>query len=201
MESWLRCLGAAAAAMACALPGQPLAAGRPTPSLAGLTVSFRLDPRLTRGLYMGDRWVAPATFNSLSAPAGTSIAVPARAQGFDAMGRRWKVSPGWEASDPEAVTISPPRGGEVTITVRRPGTSTVTLRSGQTTKRLTIVAEQRGESWQLEIRQEHAAPAPPPARDARPRAPVTTTKASQPRVVSPPSPGGAAPRRRRSRAR
>lgn len=149
--------------------GRVLAAdSRVPPSIAGITVSFKLDPRLTRGLYMGDRWVAPPSYNSLSAEVGKSISVEARAQGLDAMGRRWRVNPEWIPSDPEMVTVSPARGSAVTITVRRAGESSVTLKSGEIIRKLTLQTVRQGETWRVDILQEAPVPKPPPARSRKP---------------------------------
>ena len=38
----------------------PVAA--PLPPAPKLVVAFRLDPELTRGMFMGDRWVTPPTY-------------------------------------------------------------------------------------------------------------------------------------------
>jgi len=135
--------------------GSALAAGKQVPPpVVAITVSLKLDPRLTRSLYMGDRWVSPATYNSLSTQVGKSITVEARAQGIDALGRRRRVNPEWISSDPEMVTVSPPRGSGVTISVRHPGTSSITLKSGETIKKLTLQTVQQGETWRVDIVQE-----------------------------------------------
>lgn len=157
--------------VAWSLQGRALAADKPTPApLAGIAVSFKLDPRLTQSLYMGDRWVAPATYNSVSTPAGKTISVQARAQGFDARGRKWKISPEWIPSDPEMVTVSPARGSAVTIVVRRPGESNVTVKYGETSKKLTFRTVPLAEAWRVDISQDlPPAPATRPPRKRPPR--------------------------------
>jgi hypothetical protein len=156
-----------AAAVACMIRGEAVAASKPAPSLAGITVSYKLDPRLTSGLYMGDRWVAPATYNSINTVVGKSLTVEARAQGYDAAGRRWKVNPQWIPSDPEMVTVSPARGSAVTITVRRPGESTITLKAAAIATTLTLRTVLQGETWRVDILQKVQVPSAPPSRSRR----------------------------------
>jgi len=154
--------------VAWSVQGRALAFDKPTPApLAGIAVSFKLDPRLTQSLYMGERWVAPASYNSVSTPAGKSITVEARAHGFDAQGRTWKISPEWIPSDPEMVAVSPGQGNVVVITVQRPGASSVTLKHGATSKTLSLRTVRQAETWRVDISQELPAPRPPPARPKR----------------------------------
>jgi hypothetical protein len=168
-EVAVRGIMALALAGAMAGNGRASAADRAAPApLASLAASFRLDPLLTRSLYMGERWVTPASFNSVSSPIGTAISVEARARAFDARGRTMRVSPAWTPSDPQMVTVSPARGETVTLMVRRPGTSTVTLSAGGLTRTLTLHAVPLAGAWRVDITQAlRQAPGPAPVRASR----------------------------------
>jgi hypothetical protein len=89
---------------------------------ADINVSFKLDPRITSGLYMGERWVSPPKYSGVQE--GT-FSVDARAQVLDAKGQSVDVNPEWMVADTMMVTVSPGRGKQVTITVHRAGESIV----------------------------------------------------------------------------
>lgn len=125
--------------------------GAPAPSEPVLRVAFKLDRRLTDGLYMGDRWVSPPTYQALPqttptftaeariepAPSGTSAAVA------------------WTPSDPEGVAVAPATadGHEVVITVTRPGASTLTVSSGEDETVVEIEAQLDSGTWHVTFRQ------------------------------------------------
>jgi hypothetical protein len=96
------------------------AADPATASVAAIKVSFKLDPRITRGMYMGDRWVSPPTYTA-AAQAGKEITIDARVEGLDPGGKLKASTPSWIAEDPDMVLVSPDKGRQVTITVRRAG--------------------------------------------------------------------------------
>jgi hypothetical protein len=52
-------------------------------ALTGIAISFKMDPRITRGMYMGDRWISPPTFTS-TFQEGKETIVEARVHGVDA---------------------------------------------------------------------------------------------------------------------
>jgi hypothetical protein len=129
--------------MAVLLAGAPRASegGTPAvPSIAGFQVSFKLDPRLTRGLYMGERWVSPPTYSGVQD--GKAFTVEARVQGREAR---------WIPSDPEMVAVSPSQGQEVTITVKRAGQSRLRVASDGVSKELAIKAAYQGTAIRVEI--------------------------------------------------
>ena len=64
------------------------------------------------------------------------------------------MNPEWVSSDPEMATVSSARGSAVTISVRRPGTSSITLKLGETIKKLTLQTLQQGETWRVDIVQD-----------------------------------------------
>lgn len=133
-----------------AWPGS--AEGRSSAELVEMTVSFKLDPTLTRSLYMGDRWVSPARF---SATSGTDTAVvQVRLQGVDARGvRRSAEAATWVADDPEIVAVSPVTGADVTLTILTEGETFVRVEAGRLSKVLTVKARQDRDVLRVEITQ------------------------------------------------
>ena len=131
-------------------PAAPAATAPPAP-LRGIDVAFMLDPRLTSGLYMGERWVSPPTYTRVQE--GTSLTVAARAAGRDARGTPINISPTWIPADPEMVTVSPGQGNAVQITVHRAGQSRLQVTSQEVSKYLSIKAVARNNGLQVEISQ------------------------------------------------
>lgn len=107
--------------------------------LAEITISYKLDSRLTQGLYMGERWVSPATYKGVQD--GENLIVVARADGRNARGETVDIRPEWKPADPEMVTVTPGAGGEAKITVLRPGETVLDVASNGLSRRLRIKAE------------------------------------------------------------
>lgn len=124
---------------------------RIVPSPATIRVVFKLDPQLTTGLYMGERWVSPPTYSAFQL--GTSVTVEARASGIDARGRPAKINARWIPADPEMVTVTPGEGNEVKITVRRAGESLLQVTSHGLSKSLAVKAVRQDEILRVEIAQ------------------------------------------------
>lgn len=114
--------------------------------LDSITVAFKLDPRLTRSLYMGDRWVSPPTYTQLQD--GASLIVAVMAHGRDAKGQAVAIRPEWIVADPEVATVTPGAGGVAQITVRRAGETTLRVTSQGVSKTLFINASQQPVKWQ-----------------------------------------------------
>jgi hypothetical protein len=134
----------------------------PSPSLAGMAISFKLDPRLASGTYGGERWVSPPTYTGAAA----QDTVDGRVEGVDAKGRPLSISAKWVPSNPEMVTVSPGEGGQVRIVVKRPGESRLQVSSQGVSRDLVIKAASRNsvmlvEITQLEVKRPAAAPAAP----------------------------------------
>ena len=127
------------------------ATGQATASLTNIRVSFKLDPSITRGMYMGERWVSPPTYTAVQE--GKEITVEASAQGFDAKGKPIDISPEWIPEDPKMVAVSPGQGRQVKITVRRAGQSTLRVASQAFSKKLAIKATYQDGATQVEISQ------------------------------------------------
>jgi len=118
-------------------------------TLTDIELSYKLDPRLTKGMYMGERWVSPPTYTRLQD--GKTATVEARAQGVDAQGKPRNINPKWIAVDPGMVTVTPGEGNEVKITVQRAGKSTLRVASDGVSKELSVTAAYRGNAMQVEI--------------------------------------------------
>ena len=122
------------------------------PALAAVKLFFKLDPRTTTGMYLGERWVSPPKY--MSSQEGKSITVEARAHGLDAKGRTTKILPTWIPADPEMVTVSPSEGPAVTITVHRAGESRLRVTAQGVSEELPIKAAYQGNVIQVEITQQ-----------------------------------------------
>lgn len=151
----LRVLVAAGALLGVAvgLPRLPAAAEKQqtaspvaSENLADIRVSFRVDPRLTRSRYMGDRWVSPPTFTVVKV--GREATVDVRAQGIGVMGASLRISPEWIPDDPELVAVKPARGTRVKLTAKREGRSTLEVRSSGVSLVLLIETRYKdGSTW------------------------------------------------------
>lgn len=129
----------------------PTGASEPPPGgMEAITVSFKLDSRLTRGLYMGDRWVSPKRF-SASNGAGDPIAVQVRAFGVNTRGGRKRLSATWTVGDADIVSVSPTQGAEVDLVVSDEGRTTVRVESGHVVEELDVRAWRDGDALLVEI--------------------------------------------------
>jgi hypothetical protein len=131
------------------LPRSQLA--QATAPATNLHLSFKLDPRLTSGMYMGERWVSPATYTCVNA--GTTCTIEAKVLGVDSWGRGTGISPEWIPADPDIVSVSPGQGNAVKITVLRPGETSLTVTSAKVSKELLIRATYEGNVMQARISQ------------------------------------------------
>ena len=120
-------------------------------SLKDIKVSFKIDRRLTRSMYMGDRWVSPPTFTP--ARQGKTATVEAATDGLNGSGKRVKIDPEWIPADPEMVEVTSGLGDAVWITVKRPGESKLTVAAQGITKELAIRAVNQGDAIAVEITQ------------------------------------------------
>jgi hypothetical protein len=129
--------------------------GQPAGSvkLREIQAAFKLDPHLTRSLYMGDRWISRPVFTGVRQH-GDVYTLEARAHGIDARGGQVRIQPEWLPSDPEMVQVSPVgEDGTVRITVTRPGESTLRVAAHGISRELAIRATHDGMAMQVEITQ------------------------------------------------
>lgn len=115
----------------------------------GIKVSFKMDPRVTKSLHMGTRWVSPQTY--VGTHRGNLFTVQARAHGADA--RRAFSDATWLSAEPDMVAVTPDAGGEIEIVVLREGRSTLTVAGGGARRTLTLSAVQRDGVWRVDISQ------------------------------------------------
>jgi hypothetical protein len=116
-----------------------------------LSIAFRLDPALTQGVFLGERWVSPPSF--FFAQPGTQYVVQAKAQTIDGHGDRIDVLADWAPADPEMIAISRGALGEVTVVVRQPGESDLTVSTGSGSKVLHVTASRTDDSMQVNFSQ------------------------------------------------
>jgi hypothetical protein len=150
MRTTLAALLVVVAVTPLAAPSSPGAAdsnAAPRPATRDLKISFKLDPRLSGPTYGGEKWVSPRTYQGPSA----ERSVDARASTVDALGLMKGVSADWSASDPGLLQVSPAHGERVTITARRPGESSVTVKHDGLTRKLSVKAVQNDGNWQVTI--------------------------------------------------
>jgi len=121
-------------------------------ALAGIAVSFKQDPRLTKGLYMGERWVSPPVYQP-AVQEGKTLTVEARVHGVDAKRNKMKINPKWTPSDPGMVAVTPGEGSDVKIAVKRAGKSTLNVAAPGVSKELSIKATEEGDVLRVEIAQ------------------------------------------------
>jgi hypothetical protein len=129
----------------------PAAPAQIVPSPAAIRVAFKLDPRLTTGLYMGERWVSPPTYSA--SQLGSIVTIEARASGVDARRRPVKINAKWIAADPDMVTVTPGEGSQVRIAVRRAGESLLRVTADDLTRQLAVKAVQQDQVLRVEITQ------------------------------------------------
>jgi hypothetical protein len=120
----------------------PQSAPSPPAPRPPVRVSFKLDPVLTGGLYMGERWVSPPVFQA-AAQTGSTFRVEARAEVVGGSAAPFT----WAPSDPDAVAVSPQGGRHVEILVSRPGRSAHSVSAGADSTSLAIDAVQADGRW------------------------------------------------------
>jgi hypothetical protein len=122
-----------------------------TPVVGDIVVSFKLDPRLTASLYMGDRWVPGNPSYTSTLQTGGQATVDVRAMGKDTRGRPMKIEPQWIAVDPDMLEIAPARKGAVTLIFKRPGESRLQVVAQGFTRELHLNAMDMGNGMQVVI--------------------------------------------------
>ncbi len=121
------------------------------PAVTGIKLSFLVDRRITRGMYMGDHWISPATY--IRVGEGKTVIVPVRAYGLDASRREIKIEPQWKSSNPEVVQMSQAQGHQVEISVLKAGHSDLTVTHGKLSKKLVVKATPLDGTLKVEISQ------------------------------------------------
>jgi hypothetical protein len=121
----------------------------PAASVTDIKVSFKLDPRITQGMYMGELWVSPPVYTRVGK--GKELTVEARVHGIDAKGKPINIRSKWMPSDPEMVAVSRGQGDDVKITVHRAGQCSLEVTSQGFSRKLSVKARYEGSAIQVEI--------------------------------------------------
>ena len=95
------------------------AAAVPVQPKQKIRVAFRLDPDVTRGHFLGERWVSPPTFEF--AQPGRQYTTHAKLQTVGEDGTKTDVTGDWSTDAPRMIAISHDAVGQVTIVVREAG--------------------------------------------------------------------------------
>ena len=114
-------------------------------SPVAIKVAYRLDPRITRGAYMGGRWISKPDYKIRASRSMTVSTV-----GLDAKGKNVKIHPVW-SGDPDMVEITPAEGPMAQITVLKEGQSDVLITSQNLTKKLRVTGAREAGAWNVEI--------------------------------------------------
>lgn len=121
-------------------------------TLQDVRLAFKLDPRLTAGLYMGERWVSPPTY--IKTGEGETCTLEATVRGMDNQGQSTDVNARWTAADPGMVTVAQGPGKVVQITVHHAGQTSLEVASVGFAKRLPLKAMSMGETLVVEVYQQ-----------------------------------------------
>jgi len=119
-----------------------------------LEITFKLDERLTRGLYMGDRWVSPPTYTT-NLPVGTAV-VDARADVVEPGGKRSPAAARWATSDPAVAVVTPAEGSAVRISVLEDGEARLDVTTGGLSRELIVRTVRKEAALLVEIHQQTA---------------------------------------------
>ena len=129
----------------------PKAAGPAGSSVTSIQVLFKLDPRITKGMYMGDRWVSPATFTLMGDE--QKCIISAQATGLDAQKKEVAISPTWKPGKASMVQLSSVQGNKVEITVLQEGQTDLTVAYGKVSKKLTVKSVRQNGVLRVDISQ------------------------------------------------
>jgi FKBP-type peptidyl-prolyl cis-trans isomerase len=137
-------------------------------AVSDIKLTFKVDPRLTSGVYGGERWISPSTYMGATA----QHTVETKAVGIGANGNPIRINPDWIPSEPDMVTVSPNSGDAVTITVKRAGESRLVIKAQQISRDLAIKAASQNGFMQIEITQLDLKQPAPAAERVQPKVEV-----------------------------
>jgi hypothetical protein len=114
---------------------------------------FKLDPRLTQGLQMGERLVSPDTFYT-TLQAGTELTIEAEGRDLDIVGDKKDVPVTVVAADPANVEVSRGAGNRVKVKLRGCGKTHGLRANGHgSSKQITVTTICEGETIRAVITQ------------------------------------------------
>jgi hypothetical protein len=150
----MRLLGLAALILVL-LAGVSQAQKAPGPEAAALKdikVIFKLDPRVTQGMYMGERWISPPKYTRVQ-EGKKPLMIEAKAMGLDAQGKEAPINPVWTSAEPETVKVAPGQGHQVELTVLRAGETKLKIEFQGISKTLSVKGKPLGNFLIAEITQ------------------------------------------------
>lgn len=146
---WGRGIGVATLMVVCSAHST-VPAHAATAQVVAISVSFKLDPRLSGATYGGELWVSKPTFSSAAQP-GKEGTLDVKVRGVDARGSPLDIVPEWTVSEPDMVTVTPGQNGVFQITVKRVGASRLRVTSQGVSKDLMVKLKDLGNAVQVEI--------------------------------------------------
>lgn len=90
-----------------------------TEDTVAIQVYYKLDPRLTGGVHIGERWVSPPLYDIVGRR--STYTIDARVEGVTATGERNVVAADWVVTGPNLVAVSPTHDNMVALRVRSQG--------------------------------------------------------------------------------
>jgi len=122
-----------------------------TAGIGALKLSYKLDPRVSKSTYSGERWVSPPVYSRIET--GKSVEIEARVQAVDSQGKPVQVTPEWTSADLSVATISPARGSQVIIKVLSAGESPVRVAANGVSTEVVVKSSLQNASLSVEISQ------------------------------------------------
>ena len=119
-------------------------------SITDIKISFKMNPSITQGTYVGDRWISPPYYN---VEEGKEITVEAVAKGLTAQGKLININAVWQSSNPAMITISPNKGVKVELTILKEGKSELKVTFEGISKKLPVKAWYKDNAIHVEISQ------------------------------------------------
>ncbi len=122
----------------------------PAGAFTGIKVAFQLDPRITRGMYMGERWVSPPTYTMVQEQ---KVTIGAKATGLYGKGSEMGISADWNPGNAAMVQVSPSKGEKVELTVLQEGQTDLTVTYAGASKKLSVKAVRQNGNLRVDISQ------------------------------------------------
>jgi hypothetical protein len=116
-----------------------------------VVIAVRLDPDVTRAMFLGDRWVSPPSY--VFAQPGSDYVALAKAQYIDELGERMDLDGAWTATNPAMVGLTRYENGQVMVVVRRTGESELRVDTSRGSRNMHVRARQVNGGMQVEFNQ------------------------------------------------
>lgn len=103
-----------------------------------IQVSYKLDPRITGGVHVGERWVSPPMYDIISSRA--TYTIEARVEGVSATGERSTIPAVWLAANRGVARITPTHDNIVAIQIYAQGDTHLEVSAAGFTQTLELAA-------------------------------------------------------------